>query len=881
VLDTLPEQAYDDIVEAASALMDVPISAISLVDEDRQWFKAKIGTDACETSRDTAVCAHTILQASPLVVPDATLDPRFCDNSLVTGPFGLRFYAGAPIVVDGEAVGSLCCIDQVPRTVTERQIRALSALARQVAALLVSRLERERLEQTERRFEAFFGNAPAALFLKDQEGRMQYVNHQLESIFGRSSQELLGLTDWDWLPHDSAAGFEMDDRRVRETGETLVIEERIPLEDGGHRIWQTLKFPVEMQGETWLGGFAFDITQLRDSEAKIQEQSEQLKLALEEAETATMSARIAADRFSQLFGGLPVACFTYDAEGTIHEWNEAAEKLWGVGAEEALLSSIYETVVGVHNRTLKERIVQRVFAGETVYGEERRETMRDGRDVWLLSSTFPLRTPSGAIVGAVSANVDVTERKRMEEAIRESESRLRTVLDSLHEGVVVQDAEGKVHLWNRSAERILGISGEQLNLKSKDDPRRHATREDGSDFPVEERPFAVAIRENRREEACLSYQRPESGQRWLRLIATPLPRPNGERPSAAVVSFMDVTEERIAEQTLRESETRFRTVLESLQEGVMLYDVNDGVVLWNASATRLLGIESDDLRGQRPSDWKMVRPDGTDYPAERSPLLRALVTGKAQSPTRVGIRQSEGEYQWMNTSIAPLLTSNGKRPSAVVISFLDETERVRQEQRIAAQIEQIQRYSSELESQKHQLQRANSQLESLATTDGLTGVKNHRFFQEFLRRKVSQSQAIGMPLSVILVDVDHFKTYNDDYGHQEGDNVLRAVAQTLHGAVRGQDMVARYGGEEFVIVMPGTADQEAAIVADRIRAKLAAQDHCCRKVTASFGVASFGPGLTEAEALVRAADEALYQSKEAGRNRVTVWEAPTAMMAQA
>jgi diguanylate cyclase (GGDEF)-like protein len=130
-----------------------------------------------------------------------------------------------------------------------------------------------------------------------------------------------------------------------------------------------------------------------------------------------------------------------------------------------------------------------------------------------------------------------------------------------------------------------------------------------------------------------------------------------------------------------------------------------------------------------------------------------------------------------------------------------------------------------------------------------------------------------MPLSVVLIDVDNFKTYNDEFGHQAGDAVLRTVAQTLEGTVRAQDLVARYGGEEFVIVMPGATAEQALVSAERMRVTLAAKEHYCRSVTASFGVATFGPSLNQAEALVRAADEAMYRSKSNGRNRVTVWDA--------
>ncbi len=155
VLDTAPEPAYDDIVAIAAELCDTPIALISLVDDDRQWFKAKVGLDATQTSRDVAFCAHAILDDCALVIPDATLDPRFADNPLVTEEPHVRFYAGAPLVeANGHALGTLCVIDQKPRTVSSSAMRALEALGRRVvaelelkrtAAQLSDALERARL----------------------------------------------------------------------------------------------------------------------------------------------------------------------------------------------------------------------------------------------------------------------------------------------------------------------------------------------------------------------------------------------------------------------------------------------------------------------------------------------------------------------------------------------------------------------------------------------------------------------------------------------------------------------------------------------------------------------------------------------------------------
>ena len=148
-LDTFSEEAYDDITFLAANLAETPIALITLVDQDRQWFKSKVGVEISETPRDHAFCAHAIRAPHELlVVTDAGADRRFSDNPLVTGAPGIRFYAGAPLLCsDGLALGTLCVIDRRPRTLTELQEQALRVLARQVVAQIELR---ESLAQVKR-----------------------------------------------------------------------------------------------------------------------------------------------------------------------------------------------------------------------------------------------------------------------------------------------------------------------------------------------------------------------------------------------------------------------------------------------------------------------------------------------------------------------------------------------------------------------------------------------------------------------------------------------------------------------------------------------------------------------------------------------------------
>jgi GAF domain-containing protein len=148
VLDTVPEEVFDDLTELAAHICEAPIALISLVDEDRQWFKSRIGITVSETSRDISFCAHAIMSDGLFIVPDATEDKRFKNNPLVTGPPKIRFYAGAPLITpDGHALGTLCVLDSKPRTLRSEQAQALRVLAHHVVSQLELRRHARELMQ--------------------------------------------------------------------------------------------------------------------------------------------------------------------------------------------------------------------------------------------------------------------------------------------------------------------------------------------------------------------------------------------------------------------------------------------------------------------------------------------------------------------------------------------------------------------------------------------------------------------------------------------------------------------------------------------------------------------------------------------------------------
>lgn len=193
ILDTPPDSTLDDLTQIAAQICGAPMAMVSLIDKNRQWFKSRVGLDTTETSRDVSFCGHAILETEPLVVEDATQDPKFKNNPLVTGNPLIRFYAGAQLnTTSGHAIGTLCVLDTKPRQLNSSQVRALQVLSRQVVAHFERQRAERQLGEQQNLMQNIMGVLPSLASVIDKRFTYQYVNPAYEKWFSVNLKDVLG-----------------------------------------------------------------------------------------------------------------------------------------------------------------------------------------------------------------------------------------------------------------------------------------------------------------------------------------------------------------------------------------------------------------------------------------------------------------------------------------------------------------------------------------------------------------------------------------------------------------------------------------------------------------------------------------------------------------
>ncbi len=432
ILDTKPEQAFDDLVELAAKICQTPIALVSLVDPLRQWFKAKVGVMACETSRDIAFCAHAILQRGVFEIPDTLVDPRFATNPLVTSDPFIRFYAGTPLMTpDGYPLGTLCVIDRVPKQLTAEQQDVLSTLGRQVVSLLELRLRHRLLEgsmaaqkesqliQSQLSFALDHGIDGAALL--DREGRYTYMNQAHATIYGYEVAELIGqpwtvLYSTEWQTRITEEFFPILLQQGHWRGE--VHSKNKSGEEVQVEVSLTLLSQQDMSGD-WL------LCTCRDITAK--------KMA--KYELFLVQARLQ----SVLDAATEVSIIATDPQGLITVFNRGAERILGYSTEEMIGKQTPAIIhlpeeVAEHSQALTARFGRQIegFAAFVELArlgssEEREWTYvrKDGSRLTVNLVVTSVRNDENEVTGYLGVATDISGRKqaeaKLEQGVREIE----------------------------------------------------------------------------------------------------------------------------------------------------------------------------------------------------------------------------------------------------------------------------------------------------------------------------------------------------------------------------------------------------------------------------------------------------------------------------
>ena len=401
ILDTPPEPEFDRITRLALNLFRVPMAAISLIDENRQWFKSRIGLAGRETPRDLSFCSQTILSNDVMVVTDALRDPRFASNPLVVGEPHARFYAGAPLrSPDGCNLGALCILDTEPHPdLSADQRAALSDLA----ALAMDTCELRRLARRRKESEALEGatelyriiaeTTPDAIFTRDQKGTILSVNSAAEKMFGYTEEELIGKPVTMLM-----AKPDLDLAELRATRRNVSHLEVMGLHKDGRQIPVSLSF-----GEFTRSG-------RRIFTAIVRDETERHRAEREHAVTE-QKYRIAVNNIKEVI-------FQTDARGDWALLNSAWTEITGFSMQESLGRNFLD-FIHPEDRERGRELLQRLIAGNQEYC--RREICcltKDGASRWLELHARPLLNPDGHVAGASGTLNDVTNRKQVEEELR-------------------------------------------------------------------------------------------------------------------------------------------------------------------------------------------------------------------------------------------------------------------------------------------------------------------------------------------------------------------------------------------------------------------------------------------------------------------------------
>lgn len=454
----------------------------------------------------------------------------------------------------------------------------------------------------------------------------------------------------------------------------------------------------------------------------------------------------------------------------------------------------------------------------------------------------------------------LSERDTALHNLQDSKQRLRTVFNGVPVAVIVWSDDYVASEWNLEAERTFGWTSAEIcgtNFLNHLIP----AEEQQTFRNITAAAFASETTEHNTLE-CLTRDNERILCSWSH---SPLISENGEL-LAMVSAVTDITQQVGTASALRESEQRYRTLMEIAPFPVVVTRISDStVVLINKRAAERFGVDSASAIG-------LSAPDYWVNPEERAKLVHLLEERGVAFDYEAELKTAKGEHFW--AYLSAILIPKAAGESQIFVSFNDITERKQAEL-------DLRKVNMDLQLRLLEILELRERLENQAIRDSLTGLYNRHHLDDTFDRELARARREGMPLAVVLLDVDHFKQLNDTYGHRAGDTVLKAMAALLSSDVRTEDFICRYGGEEFLVILPGMGLDIAAERAERWRLAIGEMRVPVRsttlQITASFGIASYPDQGIDADRLVQAADTALYRAKHNGRNRVELAETPEAV----
>lgn len=597
-----------------------------------------------------------------------------------------------------------------------------------------------------------------------------------------------------------------------------------------------------------------------------------LKTELVERKRSEEALQASEERIRQWVDSAPDAILVVDGEGTINFANAEATNLLGYSNAEFVGKNVDELTPArfrsshaIHRLAYSDKPYVRQFGSEISLIALHKSGAEIPVDIKLSHYR------SGEGLNIIAFMQDITERRNAESQLRESEARFRLLFENMLQGVVFQSPGGEITLANSAAERLLGLTLDQMQGRTSMDPRWKTIHEDGSDFPGQEHPAILAFRTGREvHNVIMGVFNPQAGKhRWISINAVPQFKEGEATPYRVFTTFEDVTDRKSTDEALKASEMRYRLLAENISDVIWILDTNEMRFRYvSPSVERLRGYTVDEMLQQNisevltPASLQLFQEKYTAYMQEFLDGNTGFHIDEVEQPCK------DGSTVWTE-STTNFRVNQGNSHLEVYGVSRDITERKLNERLLMQANQQLQSHIKRIEQLSEKLQEQ-------AIRDPLTGLHNRRYLDESLERELSRSKRENIPVSLLMIDIDHFKIVNDSHGHQVGDAFLEKIAELLKSNSRTSDIVCRFGGEEFILVMPGADEIAAWNHAEKIRQKCAAiriplaDEHL--SITISIGAAIFPIHAKKAEDLIVKADKAMYESKRAGRNRVTVFQ---------